>query len=376
MSCPYLKLCGGCPQRNKTEAEYQKQKEAFTKQILSEISTPFSWGNPVFIKDGTRRRASLAFEYRKRKLALGFNRYNSNDIVDVESCALLRTDLNDVLPFLRKLMQKICSVSLQIKKGKKTLSQTINNGDIWLCVLDGGVDVVLEYDAPLSLEHRMILFEEVNANPQIIRLSHRRSAKDVAEPIVEKSKPTLTIGGVNVSIPAGTFLQPSKEGEEALICLVKKYLGESGGKIADLFCGVGTFSYALAQNKANKILAADSSVELLKGFQETVNRNQVPNIKIVTRNLFKYPLDAEELKDIDVVVFDPPRAGAAAQAKVMSLMPIASRPQKIIAISCNPATFVNDANTLIQGGYKLQEVTMVDQFTYSNHSELVALFTN
>ena len=103
---------------------------------------------------------------------------------------------------------------------------------------------------------------------------------------------------------------------------------------------------------------------------------EIPNIKIVTRNLFKYPLDTEELKDIDVVVFDPPRAGAAAQAKVMSLMPIDSRPQKIIAISCNPATFVNDANTLIQGGYKLQEVTMVDQFTYSNHSELVALFTN
>lgn len=376
MSCPYLKLCGGCPQRHKTEAEYKKQKEAFVKQILSKISTPFSWGDPIFIKDGTRRRASLAFEYRKGKFTLGFNRYNSNDIVDVENCALLRAEINDLLPFLRKLMQEICSVPLQIKKGKKTLAQTINKGDIWLCVLNGGIDVVLEYDAPLSLEHRMILFEAVNSNPQIIRLSHRCNANDVAEPIIEKSKPTLTIGGVNVSIPAGTFLQPSKEGEEALIYIVKKYLGESGGKFADLFCGVGTFSYALAQNRINKILAADSSVELLKGFQETINRNQIPNIKIVTRNLFKYPLDTEELKDIDVVVFDPPRAGAAAQAKVMSLMPIDSRPQKIIAISCNPATFVNDANALIQGGYKLQEVTMVDQFTYSNHSELVALFTN
>ena len=92
--------------------------------------------------------------------------------------------------------------------------------------------------------------------------------------------------------------------------------------------------------------------------------------------MFKYPLDNAELQDIDVVVFDPPRAGAAAQAKALSSMPTDSRPQKIIAISCNPSTFVNDANMLIQGGYKLQEVTMVDQFTYSNHSELVGLFTN
>ena len=376
MSCCYGEICGGCPQRNKPKAEYRKQKEAFVKQTLSAISSSFLWGKPVFIEDGTRRRASLAFEYRKGKLALGFNQANSNEIVDIENCALLRAELNNLLPFLRKTIQELCSVPIQTKKGKKTQSQIINKGDVWLCALDGGVDVVLECDAPLNLEHRMILFEAVNANSEVVRLSHRRSAKDAAEPIIEKSKPTLSIGGIDVYIPAGTFLQPSKEGEETLIDLVKKYLGESGGKIADLFCGVGTFSYALAQNKANKILAADSSAELLKGFQETVNRSQISNIKIVTRNLFKYPLDNAELQDIDVVVFDPPRAGAAAQAKALSSMSTDSRPQKIIAISCNPSTFVNDANMLIQGGYKLQEVTMVDQFTYSNHSELVALFTN
>lgn len=99
----------------------------------------------------------------------------------------------------------------------------------------------------------------------------------------------------------------------------------------------------------------------------------IPNIEIQAKNLFKYPLDKLELKGFSAVVFDPPRAGAAAQVKKIAEM--TDKPEKIIAVSCNPNTFVNDANTLISAGYKIDEITLVDQFIYSNHSELVALFT-
>ena len=154
-----------------------------------------------------------------------------------------------------------------------------------------------------------------------------------------------------------------------------KYLGETNGKIADLFCGVGTFSYPLARNIKNKIIAIDSSERLLDGFRRSVNKNMISNIEIITKNLFKYPLDVKELQGFSAVVFDPPRAGAAAQVAELAALPQNERPEKIIAVSCNPGTFVNDANKLLESGYKLIEVTMVDQFVYSNHSELVALFT-
>lgn len=101
----------------------------------------------------------------------------------------------------------------------------------------------------------------------------------------------------------------------------------------------------------------------------------ISNIEIITKNLFKYPLDVKELQGFSAVVFDPPRAGAAAQVAELASLPQNERPEKIIAVSCNPGTFVNDANKLLESGYKLIEVTMVDQFVYSNHSELVALFT-
>ena len=155
--------------------------------------------------------------------------------------------------------------------------------------------------------------------------------------------------------------------------MVMQYLSGVKGNIADLFCGVGTFSYLMADLPDVKIKAVDSSESLFKGFKDSVNANRIPNIEIICKNLFKYPLDSNELKEFSAVVFDPPRAGA--KAVCAELAAAENKPAVVVAVSCNPATFVNDADKLIEGGYNLAEITMVDQFVYSNHSELVACFT-
>lgn len=174
----------------------------------------------------------------------------------------------------------------------------------------------------------MAVFELAQGFDGIIRISHRRRPDAEAEPVVEKNAPYVKIADTFVYIPAGTFLQPSREGEQALVTLVLKYLGETSGRIADLFCGVGTFSYPLARNPANRVLAVDSSERLLEGFRRTVNKNMIPNIEIAAKNLFKYPLDDAELKGFNAVVFDPPRAGAAAQTARLAALPVGERPEK------------------------------------------------
>ena len=375
MECNYREICGGCSLRHLTEEEYRHQKqEALNKLLPSLHQDKIKLGKPIFIEDGCRRRASLAFNWKKKQLILGFNQNKSSTLVDIERCVLLTPGLNKIIAPLRHLLAEICSSGYNEKKGKKVLHQPITSGDAFICETSNGIDIVLEYDAPLEMEHRLAVSDLAFSEESVIRVSHRRKNADAAEPIVEKIKPSNTIFGINVYIPAGTFLQPSKEGEQALAGLVLNYLGTSGGKIADLFCGVGTFSYAMAQNPHNKIIAVDSSPELLSGFQESINKNQISNIKIMQRNLFKYPLDANEIKSFNVVVFDPPRAGAAAQVKVISAMKTEDKPEKMIAVSCNPHTFINDANMLLDGGYKLEEITLVDQFVRSPHSEIVALF--
>ncbi len=366
--------CGGCDYRNLVKNEYQKLKIAeFTATIKSINSSDFKLMPPVFTEDGKRRRATFAFEYKKKNLLFGFNQKASHQLVDVDMCCSLTPKINKNIEFIRNLVLMICSQPYTEKQGKKIVQKTIAGGDVFVCEADNGLDIVLEFSAPLTLDYRMIISDAVNSSPDIIRISHRLSQHSESETLVEKNSPYIKSGKHKVYIPAGTFLQPSAEGQTSLENLVLKYFSDFSGNIADLFCGVGTFSYLFAQHKKIKVTAIDSSAALLKGFNASVNRNQITNIKIVNKNLFKYPLDENELKEFDALIFDPPRAGAKELCR--SIASSQNKPEKIVAISCNPQTFVNDANTLISGGYKLEEITMVDQFPYSNHSELVAFFT-
>ncbi len=373
MECPVSKICGGCRYRDLTDKEYQNIKIRNFSHILSSINSSFHINTPQFIKDGCRRRATLAFNFKKKHLTMGFNKEASSQIVDIDSCALLTSNMNKVLPVVKQLVEAICNEPITIKQGKKFISKSVNKGDVFICEASNGIDIVLEFDEELLLNHRMIISEFAHSESSVIRISHRRKADSNTETIVEKAKPFINVGKYEVFIPAGTFLQPSDYGQQKLGILVKQYLKGVKGKIADLFCGVGTFSYLLAENQFQQITAIDSSEQLLKGFQESVNKNQINNVKIVNKNLFKYPLDSNELGEFSAIVFDPPRAGAKSQC--IELAKAQKQPPIVIAVSCNPNTFVNDANILIEGGYKLEEVTMVDQFIYSNHSELVACFT-
>lgn len=371
---PCCETCGGCNYRNLDVASYRKLKtENFNKTLEKIKKSDFKVNPPIFISDGTRRRATFAFEYRQKKLIFGFNQKADNKLVNLTECYSLTEKINKNINFIRELMTAICSQPYNEKQGKKIIQKTISKGDVFVCEADNGLDVVLEFSAPLTLDYRMIVSEMINENSDIIRISHRHSQFSSSETIVVKTTPFIKSGEYKILIPAGTFLQPSAEGQKTLENLVKKYVKNSACHIADLFCGVGTFSYLFANQRNTKITAIDSSASLLKGFNDSLNVNQITNIKIVNKNLFKYPLDENELKEFDVVIFDPPRAGAKELCRAIAKSE--NQPESIIAISCNPQTFVNDAETLISGGYKLEEVTMIDQFPYSNHSELVAFFT-
>ncbi len=374
MNCPYQNICGGCPLRTMPTSEYKQYKtDRFNRIASAIIQEHIDFGAPIFISDGCRRRAEMTFQFKKGKLLLGFNAAQSHEIVNIEQCMALSDKINNVLSKIRAFLMQFCQIKTTQKiKNKLQISQ-ITQGEIWLTSTANGIDILLEINNLLSLEHRMEICDFANKIPEIIRVSAGQKNK-IPETILEKAKPVIDICGQSVFIPAGTFLQASQEGQNALINLVLKYIGDTGGNIADLFCGVGTFSYPLATNIKNKITAVDSSAELLNAFRQTVNFLTIPNINILQKNLFKYPLDANELKVFDAVIFDPPRAGAKAQIAQITALDNADKPQKIIAVSCNPHTFVNDANALLLNGYYLKEMTMVDQFVYAEHFELVACF--
>ncbi len=374
MNCAYQHICGGCPLRTDDLSQYRDRKSERFKRIIASLKQDnIPLGEPVFIDDGQRRRAELTFKTAKGRVILGFNAAQSHNIIDIQTCAAITEKLNRVLPRVRNFLQKLCAIKTTRKVKNKFIISNISQGEIWLTEAANGIDILLETDEVIGLEQRMEISEFTNQNPEIIRFSVGKK-NTLPETITEKIKPHINIADRQVFIPAGTFLQASVAAEKALTSLVMRYIGDTCGNMADLFCGVGTFSYPLSKNLKNKITAIDSSSELLDCFQKTVNFLTIPNIKIEKKNLFKYPLDASELKNFAAVIFDPPRAGASAQIEQIAAMNQADKPQKIVAVSCNPHTFINDANRLLDGGYGITEITMVDQFVYTEHFELVALF--
>ena len=157
-------------------------------------------------------------------------------------------------------------------------------------------------------------------------------------------------------------------GEETLAALVLEHC-KRAKHIADLFCGVGPFALRLAAK--SRVAAFDSDAGAVDGLQKAATSTSgLKPVKAEARDLFRRPLMPQELRDYDAVVFDPPRQGAQAQATQLA----ASKVPMVVAVSCNVATFARDARILIDGGYRIEGVTPVDQFRHTPHVELVARF--
>jgi 23S rRNA (uracil1939-C5)-methyltransferase len=173
------------------------------------------------------------------------------------------------------------------------------------------------------------------------------------------------MGRAAVALPPGAFLQATAAGEEVLAGLVAAHVGDAR-TVADLFAGVGPFALRLAEHA--RIMAADSDEPAIAALREAAKAPGLKPIAAERRDLFRRPFAAKELARLDALVFDPPRQGAEAQAREIA----ASAVPKVVAVSCNPATFARDARILIAGGYRFTALTPVDQFRYSAHVEIVA----
>ena len=189
------------------------------------------------------------------------------------------------------------------------------------------------------------------------------------ETIYQAREAVVRLGPARVALPPGAFLQATHQAEAAMADAVVT-AAAGAGRIADLYCGVGTFTFRLAA--IAPVMAADVDAGGIRALTAAIAT--APGLKAISpqsRDLDRRPLLAEDLKAVDTVVFDPPRAGAAAQSAQIGR----SKAERVIGVSCNPATFARDARTLVDAGFILQSVLPVDQFVWSPHIELVGVFS-
>jgi 23S rRNA (uracil1939-C5)-methyltransferase len=234
---------------------------------------------------------------------------------------------------------------------------------IALTLSDAGVDVLL---ANVSAEGLAAIEALTNFADKhdLARLSVEGPGG--IDTLVERRQPVLNMGGVAVPLPVAPFLQATREGEAALVAAVLESVG-GAARVADLFCGLGTFALPLSQKAA--VLAVDAAGPAVMALGATA-RSAGRRVEVQHRDLFRRPLVDKELAGLNAVVFDPPRAGAEAQAKALAASPV----PVIVAVSCNPNSFGRDAKILVESGYRLTTLWPVAQFRWSSHVELVARF--
>jgi len=341
--------CGGCALRDVPLAEQLEAKRKAVEDALREAGIDAGVEPCVDAHGQGRRRATLhARRGEDGVLRVGFAAARSHQIVDLadHDCPILIPALQQSAAPVRALAQHLAGL-------KKPLDAVVT-------ATENGLDVDLRGAGKISERQRLGLVE-ISGREGLARLSLH------GDIVVEPRLPVIRFGAAAIVLPPGGFLQATELGEETLARLVIE--GVSGAKrVADLFAGSGTFALRLAAFA--EVKAAEQDRPALAALDRAWR--QTPGLKKIEgegRDLFRRPVTAAELKGMDAVVFDPPRVGAAAQAREIAK----SGAKRVVAVSCNAQTFAQDLQILIAGGYKIERVVPVDQFRHSAHVEVVGI---
>ncbi len=352
--CPHFGLCGGCALQHWAHAPYLAWKThrivrtLARERIETEVLPAYAAG------PGARRRLALHARRGGPDAArLGYKARRSWDLVEVDVCPIADPALQAAIPALARLAAPL----FEHPKSAPTLHVTLTATG-----LDVEITGVEARSGGLSADARMRIAEHAAA-ADFARVTLAGEVAYMAR------APQVRLGPATVALPPGAFLQATPGAEAAMA----EFAGEAAAgaaRIADLHCGVGTFTFRLAA--IAPVHAVDMSAGAVAALRAALST--APGLKGVAaeaRDLVRRPVLAEELRKTDVVVFDPPRAGAAEQAAEIARSAV----PRVVGVSCNPATFARDARILIDAGFRLDRLLPVDQFLWSPHVELVGVFS-
>lgn len=349
--CGYFGSCGGCALQHVDDAfalDWKRRRvvDALAREGLTDVVV----APTLPTAPASRRRATFAVRKTGEGALLGFNERHSSAIVSLDACPVLTPAFSASLPGLRAFAAALPARGF----------------DLAVTAADNGLDVSI-VGARINVAGAALAGLMAAARKAgVIRLSEGRA------PIFTIEAPRLVVGGLSLTPPPGAFLQASAEAEAILARLAAEGLGKAR-KIVDLFAGCGAFALALGRQAT--VTAIDVDEGALAALSQAARAAQaagdpITPIAIEARDLFERPLRAGDFDRFDAALFDPPRAGAEAQARELAR----SRLKTIVGVSCNPTTFARDAAILRAGGYTLSQVTPVDQFVYAPHVELVGVF--
>ena len=349
--CSHFGHCGGCALQHLDQASYRAFKLGVLRTTLERVGIDPGLVQSLRVVPPMRRRAQLGLIRPRDPLLparVGFRERFRHDLVDLRECPVLE-------PALLSLVRRLPFVA-------RDLVPPGGMAEVTLTRTDSGVDMLLEAaERPgLAVLEALAEFAE---SCDVARIVWRSPADELL--VVERRAVRVVLSGVAVAYPPGAFLQPSETAEAILVEEVLAGLGPHR-PVLDLFAALGTFTFALAgKGRVHAVEGDERAVTALA--RSAADR---PGVTVERRDLARNPLPPEAFSTYAAAMFDPPRAGAARQAEALADSTMAT----VVAVSCNPATFARDAARLIAGGFHLERVVPVDQFVWTPHLELAAVF--
>lgn len=346
--CSHAKTCGGCLMQHAADPFVADWKEGIVRGALAGQGLETTFRPMVTSPARSRRRATLTGRKTKGGALMGFHARGSDTLVPIPNCQLLHPDLVAAFPGLEALVKLGGSRTTEVQL---TITRSLAGADV---AVSGGKPL----DANLQMEMARLCESQGFA-----RLTWN------GETIALRAAPMQRFGRALVAPPPGAFLQATAEGESALLQAVALAIG-SARKVVDLFAGCGTFSLPLAERA--EVHAVEGEATMTAALEKAArNTEGLKRLTVETRDLFRRPLEPDEFKGVEAVVIDPPRAGAEAQTAAL----LTAKVPVIAYVSCNPVSFARDAKALVQAGYHLDWVQVVDQFRWSSHVELAGRFS-
>ncbi|WP_300479476.1 23S rRNA (uracil(1939)-C(5))-methyltransferase RlmD [Shewanella sp.] len=364
--CPHYHTCGGCDLQHMSLSGQREHKEAALLDIMAKFAGAEGGTlSPALTGEGWhyRRRARLAtlFDKNTKHLSLGFRAASSSNVVPISQCLVLAKPLSDlIVPFAKLLNQLSAKASL---------------GHLELIAADNGHFAVLRITKALNDKDLAKLSAFAEQHQIHICLQDNEGqfqgvGAELVLPVYQLLDENAQSDAVSLSFTPGNFVQVNGQINKAMVAQAMDWLAPAPDeRILDLFCGMGNFSLPLAKMGAD-VIGVEGVAEMVIQARVNAKANNLDKLTFYHGDL-SADLSLEPwMGKIDKLLLDPARAGAFESLQWLKKM----KPRKVVYVSCNPASLARDSAVLLERGYRLQQLGLIDMFPQTHHIEAMALF--